>query len=241
MILFAFDLETTGLDFQKDCPIEVGAILYSTGQQKCLESQGFLVKTDVPILPEITKLTGITQAAIDKFGIGSYLGLEIVLGMMNKADAVIGHNAKRFDKRMLESWSVRENLQNDLRSDILWIDTYTDLPGADPTKLSYMAADAGFVNMFPHSALADCQTCLKLVQGFDIDKVIQRAESPTVVVQAHQNRNDNDLAKKARFRWYPDRKIWWRFLKEIDLDSFSKNLLFDISVHRENIEEFQNL
>ena len=242
MILLSFDLETTGLDFVKDRPIEVGAILYSTNQQKCLESQGFLIKTDVSISAEITKLTGITKAAVDKFGYDSTDAFENVYHMMEDADAVIGHNVIRFDKRMLEAWAGRESTLEDIvLPEKLWIDTYTDLPNVAPTKLSYMAADAGFVNMFPHSALADCQTVLKLVSDYDIDKVVERAKSPMVVVQAHQNHNENNLAKKAKFRWNPERKWWWKFVKEIDLEYFVKDLKFDVSVHRENIEEFRDL
>ena len=59
MILLGFDMETTGLDFQKDRPIEIGYILYSTAQKRCLESSGYLVKTDVPISPLITKLLSL--------------------------------------------------------------------------------------------------------------------------------------------------------------------------------------
>lgn len=238
MILMAFDLETTGLDFVKDRPIEVGIILYSIGQQKCLESQGFLVKSEVPISLEITKITGITQGAVDKFGYEQGESYETILSFMEQADAVIGHNVVRFDRRMLEAWAHR-NLSE--LPEKLWIDTFTDLPDTFATKLGYMASDAGFVNMFPHSALADCQTVLKLVSDYDIEKIIERAKSPTVVVQAHQSRADNGLAKKAKFRWYPERKIWWRWLKEMDLEIFAKDLKFDISVHRENIEEFQDL
>jgi len=238
MILLAFDVESTGLDFTKDRVIEVGAILYSTGQQKCLESQGFLVKTDVAISPEITKLTGITQAAVDKFGYDSENSLGIILDMLQVADAVIGHNAVRFDKRMLQAWCNREE---HVIWDRLWIDTYTDLPDTEVGKLTLMAANAGFLNMFPHSALADCQTVLKLIEKYDIAKIVERAQSPTIVVQAHQARHENDLAKKAKFRWYPEKKMWWKFVKEMDLESFVKSVTFDVSVHRENIEEFQNL
>lgn len=222
----------------KDRPIEVGAILYSTTQQKCLESQGFLVKADVPISAEITKLTGITQKAVDKFGFDSGDSLGIVQDMIDSADAVIGHNVVRFDKRMLQAWSARHETPI---SERLWIDTYTDLPDTEVGKLTLMAANAGFLNLFPHSALTDALTVLKLVEKYDIEKVVERAKSPMVVVQAHQARHENDLAKKAKFRWLPDKKMWWKAVKEMDLEEFGKTLQFDYSVHRENIEEFQNL
>jgi DNA polymerase III epsilon subunit-like protein len=239
-IFLAFDLETTGLDFVKDRPIEVGIVLYSTGQKKCLESQGFLVKSDVPVKPEITKITGITQAAVDKYGYDSPSSLDVVLGLMRQADAIIGHNVVKFDRRMLQAWISREGFEAQW-SEKLWVDTYTDLPGAAPGTLSHTAADHGFLNLFPHSALTDCLTCLKLFSSYDESKVIERAKSPMVVVHAHQDRSQNELAKKARFRWYPERKQWWRWLKEIDLETFAKDLAFDVSVQREGIEEYQDL
>lgn len=238
MILLALDFESTGLSFEKDRVIEVGAILYSTGQQRVLESQGFLVQSDVPVTTEITKITGITQQALDKYGYDQAESFQTVLSLVEQADAIIGHNVVRFDKRMLQAWGHRNLAEI---PDKLWIDTYSDLPNTEIGKLTLMAANAGFLNLFPHAALTDCFTVLKLLEKYDITKVVERAQSPTIVVQAHQARHQNELAKKAKFRWFPEKKIWWKFCKEMDLEEFVKSLNFDVSVHRENIEEFQNL
>jgi DNA polymerase III subunit epsilon len=238
MIIMSFDVESTGLSFVDDRVIEVGAVLFSTGLNRIIESQGFIVKSDVPVTKEITKITGITQNMVDKFGIGSSVSLEIVLEMMNQCDAVVGHNAVRFDRRMLQAWAVRED---NVIPDKLWLDTFTDLPDTFATKLSYMAADAGYVNLFPHGALTDCLTVIKLLQGYDIEKVIERAKSPAVVVQARVTFDTNHLAKKERFRWFPDRKIWFKLMKEMDVEAFAKDAAFDITVYRENIQEFLDL
>lgn len=238
MILLSLDFESTGLSFVDDCVIEVGAVLFSTGLDRTIESQGFLVKSDVPVTQEITKITGITQSMVDKFGIDSSNSLEIVLDMMGQCDAVVGHNAVRFDRRMLEAWAAREKVAIPER---LWLDTFTDLPETFATKLSYMAADKGFCNLFPHGALTDCLTVLKLLQGYDLDKVVERAKSPTVVVQARVTFDTNQLAKKERFRWYPDKKMWFKLMKEMDVEEFAKNAPFDVTVYRENIQEFLDL
>ena len=227
MIVLSFDVETTGLDRQKDQVIEVGAVLYSTGQKKCLESQGVLVKSSIPVSEEITKITGITQAAVDKFGYESADALDNLLLLADSADAFIGHNVRSFDKQMLESWCRREGRN---LPDKLWIDSMTDLPSVESKKLGYLAADHGFLNMFPHSALSDCQTVLKILEGYDIDKVVERAKSPEVILQAHQDRNSNDKAKAARFRWCPPLKIWWKPVKEIDLQEFRNSLQFSVSI-----------
>lgn len=231
MILLALDFETTGLDFDNDRPIEVGAILYSTGQKKCLESASYLVKTDVPITKEITGITGITQQAVDKFGFDSNVALGNLLQMVGHSDAYFGQNVKRFDKKMLEKWCEREHVELPSK---LWIDTRTDLPGIEGKHLGYMAADAGFLNMFPHSALSDCQTCVRLLQCYypdgNVDKVVERASSPDVVLVSHQQRTENELVKKRKFRWNPDFKIWWKIVKEMDVQEESALATFDITI-----------
>lgn len=217
MILLSFDVETTGVDVNNDRVIEVGAILYSTGQHKALESAGYLVKTDIQIPPEVTALTGIHPAACERFGYDSGSALDNVLVLAEMADAIVGQNIVRFDKRVLENWCKREKRQ---LPEKFYIDTMTDLPGFEGRKLTLMAAEAPvkpFLNLFPHSALADCQTVLTLLEQFDLEKVIERAKSPSVVLQSHQARNENDVVKKARFRWSPLHRIWWKNVKNIDI------------------------
>ena len=227
MIILAFDLETTGLDPVADRPIEVGAIVYSTGKKRCLESAGFLVKTDVPIPEKITGITGIDQAAVNHFGFSSPDALEHLLELADLADAFIGQNIIRFDKRFLENWCKRENRTMPNK---LWIDTYTDLPGVEAKHLGYMAADAGFLNPFPHQALSDCQTVIKLFAMHDINTVIERAQSPTIVLLAHQAKNDNELAKARKFRWNSEYKIWWKTVKELDKATEMTGAPFNITV-----------
>lgn len=224
MILLSFDLETTGLDRAMDRPIEVGAILYTTGQKKCLESSGYLVKSDVAVSQKVTDLTGITQSALDKFGYESHAALEALLDLAVQADAFVGQNVKRFDKSFLENWCIREKL---VMPNKLWIDTRTDLPGVVGKHLGYMAADAGFLNMFPHSALADCQTVIKLVQGHDIDRVVERAQSPEVVLLAQVSYDDRHQAKERKYSWNGDYKIWWKMVKQIELDAEVAEAPFD--------------
>lgn len=229
MIWLSFDVETTGLDVNNDRVIEVGAILYSTGQHRILESAGFLVKTDVSISKEVTDLTHIHPIALEKFGYESTAGLDNVLALAELADAIIGHNILRFDKRVVEAWCMREK-----RSVLnkLHIDTTIDTP-QEGKSFSYMALEAPkpFINPFPHAAITDALTVICLADQYETDVIVKRANSPTLVVQSHQARNANDDAKKFKFRWQPDRKIWWKAIKAIDMEQFQKqNLPFDISV-----------
>lgn len=226
MICMALDFESTGLDVEKDRVIEVGAILYSTNQSRLLESAGYLVQSDVPVIEKITKITGITQAAVNKFGFTSQDAIETLLEMYNLADAIIGQNVIRFDKRLLENWCKRENK---ILPEKLWIDTMTDLPGVEGKHLGYMAADAHFLNLFPHGASTDCLTVIKLVSMHKIEDVIERAKSPIQILKAHVTYDTNSLAKARKYKWNPENKMWWKVVKTLDLPAETGHGEFEVS------------
>lgn len=227
MILLSYDIESTGLDKQKDRIIEMGLALYSTSQQKILESTGFLVQSDgVPITQEITEITGITQAAADRFGYSPEDALASLMDFMDAADAVIGHNVIRFDKPFTENTAKRYNVALEER---LWIDTMADIPGVKGEQLITMCAKHGFVNPNQHSAEDDAKSVLKLIQPYDIDKIVERAKSPLVILRSHQDRSKNSDAKKLRFRWNPNVSFWWKAVKEMDVAELIAQAPFDIS------------
>jgi len=233
VILLSYDIEATGLDKQKDRIIEVGLALYSTGQQKILESTSFLVQSDgVAISQEITEITGITQAAVDRFGYEPLSALEDVFKFMGQAEAVIGHNVLRFDKPMTDNTAVR---LGKVPPSMLWIDTMTDIPGVKGEQLITMCAKAGILLSGAHSALVDAMGVLGMVkyhdqfEGRSFESMVERAKSPSVLVQSHQDRNNNADAKKFKFRWNPQMKIWWKLVKEMDMPELVNQAPFDVS------------
>lgn len=225
MILLSLDFETTGLDFEKDRVIEIGAVLYSTGQKKCMENFGCLVKSEVRVTDEITKITGIHQSALDKFGWEETDAFDYLQCIMEQADAFVGHNVIRFDSKMYKAGVSRLNLKAVNKP---WMDTMIDIKGHEGKKLSYLAADHGILNLFPHSAMADCQTVLTIIEKYDIDVIVERSKTPTVYIQAHHKRYENELVKKQKFRWNPDHKIWWKAVKECDVQELEKACQFPI-------------
>jgi DNA polymerase-3 subunit epsilon len=237
VILLSLDFETTGLDFEKDRIIEIGAILYSTTQKKCLDSVGRLVQTDVPITSEITEITNIHPAAVTRFGYEQDSAFEVLEYMATACDAIAGHNIKRFDMRMANKWASM--MQRVLPQRTI-IDTMIDIKGHEGKKLTYLAADHGVLNLFPHSALADAQTVLSIIEKYDINDIVNRAKTPTVYIQARQSRDQNELAKKAKFRWNPMHKIWWKPVKETDVDDLSRSCPFPISyVEKEIVHDLE--
>jgi DNA polymerase III epsilon subunit-like protein len=218
-------LETTGLDRVADRPTEVGAILYTSTFKRTLESMAYLVRGDVPITPRITELTGINQPMLDKFGYDSKDALEAWLDLANQSDAIAGQNVRRFDKPFFENWCLREGL---LMPQKLWIDTRYDLVGVESKHLGYMAADAGFLNLFPHSALSDCQTVLKLIElQPSLDAVVARAQSPETVLIAVVSFEDRQKAKDRKYSWNGGYRIWWKLVKEMDLQGEVEAAPFD--------------
>ena len=97
-----------------------------------------------------------------------------------------------------------------------------------------MAADHGFLNPFPHNAVADALTVLKIVALYDIDEIVKRAKEPVLVVRAHQKFDDNHLAKKLKFGFKANLgKAWLKVIKQSDLPQLTKDAAFDISVEKD--------
>jgi len=241
MILLSLDFETTGLNTSKDEVIEMGAVLYSTGQRKCLDSQGMLVQTNLPITAEITAITNCHPIAVQKFGYDQADMFDTMVNLMDSADHIISYNGRRFDRKIAEAWGARNNRTI---PDKVWIDLYYDLPWQVPVgKLSHVAADHGILNLFPHSALADAQTVLAIAGKYDFDLLLARAKSPVVVLRSLADRSQNDVLKQApwKFRWNPTQKFWWKPVKEQDVDEVVKAAPFQIAIEKAwTPEELEN-
>ncbi len=234
MIITALDTECTGLDKNKDHIIEVGLVLYSTGQDRVLESTGFLVQSDgVVVTEEITGITGITQAAVDRYGYEPQRALEDIEYYVNQSDAVLAHNGIRFDKPMVDNSAKRSSFN---LTEKLWIDSMTDIPQTKGEQLITMCAKAGILLTGAHGALADASATLEMARRHSKDpeksweKMVERAKSPIVAIQSHQDRYKNDDAKKFQFRWYPERKIWYKLVKEMDLKKLMLDVPFTVSI-----------
>jgi len=241
LIYCSLDFETTGVNVVSDRPIEFGGVLYSTGQKKCLDNLGMLIKTDVPVTTEITRITGITKPALDRFGYESSEVLPLVLEMIESSEAVLGYNSRRFDYYILTEWAKREGMKIPQRP---WIDLFYDLPWQVPVgKLSHVMADHGHINQFPHSALSDAQGVVLISTHYDEKLLLERSQSPVVVLRSHQSRVENDLVKQApyKFRWNGDKKIWWKPVKQQDVDEVIQSAPFSITIEKDyTVEELDN-
>ena len=97
--LLFFDLETTGLDMEKDRVIEIAGIkVYPDKRQERFES---FLNPERPIPEEITALTGITDAMVQDAPTFRELASSL-LPLFRDAD-LAGHNIQHFDIPMLEA------------------------------------------------------------------------------------------------------------------------------------------
>src|SRR4029077_8510330 len=227
-----------GLDKVKDRPIEAAVALWTTKYNRGLDARAFLVQSDgVPVSEEITEITGINQSMVDHFGYTPEEGFDEATYFVERAEAVVTHNGKRFDVPMMDQWGKRVKK---LFPEKLVIDTFTDLPMRGQ-ELITMCAKMG-IYYDPHEAGADVNAMLRLMSKFPFDVVLLRAKSPTVVVQSLQHRSENAKAKKHKFRWNPERKIWWKAVKEVDLNDLAGAInnefgLQVIDLHPEDLED----
>ncbi|MEJ5314028.1 MULTISPECIES: helicase C-terminal domain-containing protein [Anaerolinea] len=144
----AIDIETTGLDPEKDCIIEIGAVRFSN--RRVEEEWSTLVKPTKTIPAFITQLTGITNDMVRKAPT-----IQEVIGDLAQFvgnSPVVGHNI-RFDLSFLQ------------KQRILWnnhvIDTYelasVLLPTASRYNLGVLAQSLGILLPATHRALDDAR------------------------------------------------------------------------------------
>ena len=230
MLVLSLDFETTGLDKVNDRITEVGMVLYSTKINRAIENSSYLVDAGLPVPARVTEITGISTGLIKKMGRPELDAIEDVAVLMDQADAIIGQNVIQFDKQFLDNAAKRLGITIPVKP---WIDTRTDLPLSVETKsLIYMAADHGFLNPFPHNAIADGLTVLKLAALYDFDKMLARSKEPNVVLQSTQTFEQNEAAKKLKFGFKGNLgKRWFRVVKGGDvatLKAQAKEAGFDI-------------
>ena len=228
MIVVGLDIESTGLDKVNDRPIEVGMTLWTTNFGRGLESRSILIESDgVKVTDEITEITGINQGMVDKFGYPPDVALEEVLEFVEQASAIVAFNGRRFDIPMFKAWAKRVGKE---WPEKIIIDPYDgDMPASSTAispamrgqELITMCAKEG-IYYDAHEAGADVGAMLRLMAKRPFEMVLQRAQSPTVIVQSQQGRNENDKVKKHKFRWQPEMRLWWKAVKQLDLDTLAK-------------------
>lgn len=235
------DLETTGLDPKVDEIIEIGMVpfTYDVGGQIVSVGAPFsrLRQPSNPIPPEITKVTGITDAMVEGEGIEP---AEVEAFIANAA-LIIAHNAG-FDRRFAERFCPAFVNK-------AWACSYTQIDwkaaGHESGKLAFLAAAYGFFHD-GHRAHHDCLATLEILaaplagaDGSGLQALLVAARKSTVRIFAENSPFDlKDVLKARGYRWNGDAghspKAWWIDVDEADKEaelSFLQSEIYRGEVH----------
>jgi DNA polymerase III subunit epsilon len=244
MLILGLDFETTGLNIPTIGVTEVGMVVWDTELHAPIKLFGTLVDPGPDIIwePGATKVNKLTPEVCAKYGMSDEKACRYTLSWYGSADVACAHNGNVFDKLILEKWAKHYGL--DAQPDKIWIDTKADLetPPGNATRLTYMAADHEFLNPFPHRAMFDVMTMLKILDKHDINHVLEISKSPTLKVRSLQPFEQNNLARNRGF--HPEYEInpdgtkgkfkyWSMAIKECKLDDervACRTLGFEIEV-----------
>ena len=152
------DTETTGIDYQRDQIIELAMVRFEFAPDgrifRLLDEFDELCDPGIPIPPEITALTGITDEMVR----GRPIEPAAVEAFIADAAVVVAHNAA-FDRKFVENvWSAFEKKA--------WACSSNEVPwrlaGYESPKLEYLAYRSGFF-FDGHRAANDCLAGIHLL------------------------------------------------------------------------------
>lgn len=152
------DIETTGLNPDKDKIIEIGIIKCDDGE---LFKKDYLIKGNTIIPEKINKLTGISDELIRLEGrdieevlkeVVTFIGEYIIVGYNVEFDIKFLNKAlKECGNKIIKN--KRVDLANCVKREKLFLDNY---------KLQTVLKEYGINKIVPHRALEDCELILEL-------------------------------------------------------------------------------
>lgn len=232
------DVETTGLDPDRDEIIELAMVPFRYALDgtvvEVMEPFSRLREPTNPISPEITTLTGITDAMVSGTSIDPLEVAEFVA----PAAVIIAHNAA-FDRKFLEQlcpvfstkpWACS-------MSEIDW-----SAEGFEGTKLAYLAMALGFFYE-RHRAVNDCLAAIEILA-----RELPRARSPSLAILLARSRlptwriwaekspfEMKGLLKARGYRWNGDEKgklkSWYVDVSDADKEAEIAYLTREIYQH----------
>jgi DNA polymerase-3 subunit epsilon len=198
------DVETTGLDTNKDEVIELGMVKFDyLPDGRITNLRGTFAAFNEPSGPipqEVTVLTGITDAMVR----GHQIDEAAVDTFVADAAVVIAHNAA-FDRKFSErNWPVFEQKA--------WGCSATEVEwkrhGFHGARLDYLLNGAGFFHQ-AHRAVDDCHALLEVLAfelpttgGTALASLLDQARKRTKRIWAEQTPFDlKDALKRRGYRW----------------------------------------
>jgi len=169
-MIIVFDTETTGLTLHPRAPlekqprmIEFGAALLDE-RGETVEEASMLCNPRIPITPEITKITGLTDADVRTAPTFGEL-LPQLRRLFGEARCVMAHNLP-FDRAILRGELARLGVE-----DFPWpgqelctVQLYADAWGRNPRLVELYAAVTGHPLAQTHRALDDVRALVEVVR-----------------------------------------------------------------------------
>ena len=221
--LLLVDLETSGLDPAKDCPVEAAWAVYSLEHRTLLHAHSWLVDPRsyrgdaIENIRDLSSVHKITPAMWEESGMPWASVERMVAKTSGRVDAIVAHNAS-FDRRWFRDEAIQAKP---------WICTLNGVrwPEAGKSRrLGDIALEHGVAVIDAHRALPDVQTLARLLTmvarlGHDVGAILERGLRPTsvyVVADTDFDAARNALAKEHGFAWVGDRKVWERTMADED-------------------------
>jgi DNA polymerase-3 subunit epsilon len=209
------DLETTGLDPEKDKIIEIGMLEFAVDSDysvvilnaySALEDPGFGLE------PEIEKLTGLSNRHLE----GRAIDWKNVQSIFGRNAIVIAHNMP-FDRGFL-----KKRPELDLNA-VHWGCSAKHIDwnahGFKTRALNYLAADHGFVNSFAHRALFDCATTLRLIGPYLAELIETSYEREIKFLATGAAFETKDILRDHGYRWDQTQRVWQKVVFEKNLEA----------------------
>lgn len=242
------NLIENGVNLKVDRVTEIGAVLWDVQRQQPVKILSELIDEadHLPIDPDTEELTGIDDTMLLQWGAkGEQIKaiLQQLIDLCEKAEAIVAHNGGNYDRPMIEAMAARYGLIFPQKT---WIDTGRDIEYPRKISMRSMAMlehAHGFINPFPHRAVTDVLSMLKIFSCYDYERTLALAKSPVVTIVAtlkapnwkdveavaEFNRIKNKVAK-ARFRWNPSDKTWTKDIHKILLEENKIDFGFEWSI-----------
>ena len=216
------DTETTGLDHRVAEVIEIGMVAFTYNDDGAFGDVigvfGGMQQPSKPIPPEITELTGITDAMVA----GQAIDVRLMEEMLRPADLVIAHNAG-FDRTFCEKLSdaFRAKAWACSHAEIDWKSR-----GFEGSKLGYLLGQCGYFHD-GHRAVDDCLALIEvLLDGPEaaLPGLIRSSQRTMARIWAEYAPFDQkDKLKAKGYRWADGTngtaKAWWCEIAADDLEA----------------------
>ncbi len=212
--LLGLDLETTGLDTSKEAITEMGLVLWDGDKHRpiAIEDRFFwddyVEQMTAPAETQamMERVSGIQIPMLKEFGMPTDVQLAWLSTycIAHQVDYIVAHNGENYDRPLLSATLARVGLKAEPFRAIPWIDTKNDLPfieEPDSRKLKHLALDCGFINGFPHRAVTDVLTMLKVLSHYPLPEVIEFSKIPLITVRILVEYADRQAAKDLRYSW----------------------------------------